>query len=247
MTEGWELIWEDTFERDGRPDEKKWTLETGTHWFNGEKQAYTDRPANACVRDGLLHLTARKERVEDREFTSARIMTWPHAAWQYGRFEVRACIPKAAGSWPAIWLLPASYQRGVRWPLCGEIDVMEHSMLRPDEIVFSLHSEKLNHTRPGDAQRSTWIKCPGTAGSFRVYGLEWTKEYVDYYLDGERLCRYTRPDDADEQDWPFDQPFYLIMNVAVGGFMGGPIDEQALPCDMLVDYVRVYRRTESPK
>ena len=245
MKEGYRLVWEDSFSRDGAPDDSKWTFETGARWHNGELQAYTDRQTNACVRDGMLRLTARKERFLGRDYTSARIMTWPHAAWQYGFFEVRARIPRAAGSWPAVWLLPASFRKGVRWPLCGEIDMMEHTMLKPDEIVFSLHSDEINHTRPKDCQRSTRILSPGAAGSFRVYGMEWTREYIEYCMDDEPVCRYDRPADAGRENWPFDQPFYLILNVAVGGFMGGPVDDGALPCDMTVDYVRVYQRPEA--
>ena len=158
MKEGYRLVWSDEFETDGRPDPGRWTLETGGKWFNRELQAYTDRPGNAFVRDGQLHIRALKEEDQGRHYTSARMMTYPHAAWQYGLFEVRAKIPCGAGSWPAIWLLPAAYQQGVRWPFCGEIDMMEHTMLHPDVLVYSLHSQKINHTRPKEQQRSTSLR-----------------------------------------------------------------------------------------
>ena len=244
MKEGYRLVWADEFERDGRPDAGKWTFETGAHWHNGEAQAYTDAPANAFVRDGRLHIRALREAYEDRSYTSARLMTYPHAAWQYGYFEVRAKIPGAVGSWPAIWLMPVSFRHGARWPGCGEIDLMEHTMLEKDVLVYSLHSERINHTRPRDQQRSSRVCCPGAAERFCVYALEWTRDEMRYLLDGEEVCRYARGPADGPDVWPFDQPFYLILNVAVGGFMGGPVRDGDFPCEMAVDYVRVYQKTE---
>ncbi|MCR4886878.1 MAG: glycoside hydrolase family 16 protein [Clostridiales bacterium] len=242
MKEDYRLVWADEFAAEGRPDADKWSFEVGAHWHNREIQAYTDRPENAFVRDGRLHIRALKAPYEDREFTSARMVTYPHAAWQYGYFEVRAKIPDAAGSWPAIWLMPVSSRQGVRWPLCGEIDMMEHTMLNPDTLVYSLHSEALNHMRPPDRQRSVSVYCPGATRDFHVFGLEWTRDAVSYLLDGNEVCRYPRNGAGDPETWPFDQPFFLILNVAVGGFMGGPVREADFPCEMAVDYVRVYQK-----
>ena len=242
MIEGYELVWHDEFDRDGGPDAEKWGFDVGPHWHNGEAQAYTDRLCNAYVQGGMLHICARKEAYAGREYTSARMVTYPRAAWQYGYFEIRAKIPSGVGSWPALWFLPVSFRQGVRWPQCGEIDMMEHTMAKPDILVYSLHSEKINHTRPKDRQRSTSVLSEGASREFRVYGMKWTRDAVEYFLDGVPVCRYDRNGTEDRGDWPFDQPFYLIVNVAVGGFMGGPIRDEDFPCEMIVDYVRVYQK-----
>ena len=142
MKDGYRLVWADEFISDGKPDESKWTFEVGGKWHNQELQAYTDHLKNACVSEGQLHIRAVKEPCDGRDYTSARMITYPHAAWQYGYFEVRAKIPCGIGSWPAIWLMPVASKQGVRWPLCGEIDMMEHTMVHPDELVYSLHSDK---------------------------------------------------------------------------------------------------------
>ena len=241
VPEGYTLVWGDEFERDGAPDPEKWAFEVGPRWHNGEAQAYTDRLSNAYVRDGQLHIRAQKESWQGREYTSARMVSYPHA-WQYGYFEIRAKIPDAVGSWPALWFLPLSFRQGLRWPLCGEIDMMEHTMTEPDVLVYSLHSEKINHMRPRDQQRSTRVYSKGASRSFRTYGLEWTRDAVEYFLDGVSVCRYDRDGAEDPETWPFHQPFFLIMNVAVGGFMGGPVRDGDLPCEMVVDYVRVYQK-----
>ena len=242
MKQGYALVWADEFDREGRPDPDKWAFEVGPKWANREEQAYTDRPDNAFVQDHQLHIRALRESRMGRNYTSARMTTYPHAAWQYGYFEIRAKIPCGVGSWPALWFMPVSSKQGVRWPLCGEIDMMEHTMLEPDTLVYSLHSEKINHTRPLERQRSTRVLSPGASKAFRVYGMEWTRDSIAYFLDGEPVCRYDRGGTEDVEIWPFDQPFFLIMNIAVGGFMGGPIREADFPYEMIVDYVRVYQK-----
>ncbi len=234
------LIWHDEFDKEGRPDPALWAFETGPHWANRELQAYTDRPVNAYVREDCLHIRALREDCLGRAYTSARMISYPHA-WQYGFFEIRARVPDAAGSWPALWLMPSSFKAGERWPVCGEIDMMEHTMTEPDVMWYSLHSGKINHTNPQGPYRCVKILSPGASKGFRVYGLEWTRDYIAYTLDGAPVCRYDRGGAEDYGLWPFDKPFYLIMNVAVGGFMGGPVRDADLPCEMLVDYVRVYQ------
>ena len=245
MKEGYTLVWADEFENDGRPDAKKWSFETGGKWHNQEAQAYTDRPDNAFVRNHQLHIRSLKETWEGCGYTSARMITYPHAAWQYGYFEVRAKIPCGRGSWPAVWLLPTASRQGVKWPLCGEIDLLEHTMKKPDVLVYSLHSEKNNHRRPPRQQRTASVFSPGASREFRVYGMEWTQEAVTWFLDGKAVCRYDRKGAQDVETWPFDQPFFLILNIAVGGFMGGPVHDEDFPCEMIVDYVRVYQKPDT--
>lgn len=240
------LVWHDEFDYEGRPDPEKWNYDVGNRkWANNELQAYTARAANVEVRDGRLLMRALKERDGEREYTSVRMTTWERQSWQYGYFEIRAKLPSGRGSWPAFWFLADDIRRGVRWPLCGEIDMMEHTLLEKNRLVYSLHSQKHNHTRHDTKQYSTGYVCPGVCEEFHVYGMEWTPEYVEYFLDGVSVCKYRKtddPEDMSETAWPYDKPYYMILNIAVGGFMGGPVAEEDLPFVMEVDYVRVYQK-----
>lgn len=242
MLEGYQLVWADEFTEDGALNPEKWGFDIGPKWHNNELQAYTDRAENAFVKDGMLHIRALKETFCGRNYTSARIHTYGKASWKYGYFEIRGKIPNGVGSWPAFWFMPDASRNGVRWPLCGEIDMMEHTMAEPDVLVYSLHSEKINHMNLCGPYRSTSVYSERASQQFRTYGMEWTPEYIAYLLDGEVVCRYDRNNSTDIGIWPYDQPFYLILNIAVGGFMGGPVREADLPYEMLVDYVRVYQK-----
>lgn len=240
------LVWSDEFDYEGQPDPAKWNYDVGNHqWANRELQAYTDREANVTVKDGKLVMRSLLEQDGDKKYTSVRMTTYERQSWQYGYFEIRAKLPSGRGSWPALWFLPNDIRHGVRWPLCGEIDMMEHTVMHKDDLVYSLHSQKHNHTRNDTVQYSTTIHHPGVCAEFHVYGMEWTPDYVEYFLDGESVCKYRRTDDQEdqaEQAWPYDKPYYLIMNIAVGGFMGGPVTDEDLPFVMEIDYVRVYQK-----
>ena len=243
----YKLVWSEEFDYEGKPDPTKWGYDVGNKWHNNELQAYTDRESNAYVRDGKLTITALREQEGGRDYTSARMTTYGKASWQYGYFEIRAKLPSGVGSWPALWFLPNDIREGVHWPLCGEIDMMEHTLLNKDVVVYSLHSQKHNHTRRDTVQYSTSVSVPGVTEEFHVYGTEWTKDYVEYFMDGKSVCIYRRTDDADDQtetSWPFDKPYFLIMNIAVGGFMGGPVVDADLPYTMEIDYIRVYQKEE---
>lgn len=247
IKEGYSLVWNDEFEKDGPPDPEKWSFDVGNHqWYNGELQAYTNRKDNVYVKDGHLYIIARKQKDGEREYTSARVTTSGKKSWKYGYFEIKAKLPKGKGSWPAIWMLPDSQKQGRRWPECGEIDIMEHAGCNEDRIVFSLHSAKHNHTRNDTVQYSTTREVEGVCSSFHTYGMEWTPDFIKYYVDDILLCQYNKTDDKEdmtEAAWPYDQPFYLILNIAVGGSMGGEVDEKSLPYVMEVDYVRVYQKS----
>lgn len=246
---GYELVWSDEFAYNGAPDPAKWNYDLGNHqWANRELQAYTDRPGNVIVRDGRLIIQALKEQDGERQYTSTRLTTFGRQSWQYGYFEIRAKLPKGKGSWPALWFLPDDIRQGVRWPLCGEIDMLEHTDMHPGDLVYSLHSQKHNHTLKEGVQYSTTVHRDGICEDFHVFGLEWTSEYVEYFLDGECVCRYAKADDEEDQTetaWPYDKPYYLILNIAVGGMMGGPVKDEDLPFVMEVDYVRVYQKKEN--
>lgn len=241
------LVWADEFAYEGKPDPARWNYDTGEKWFNNESQAYTDHVQNAFVQDGKLIIRARKEKYGIADYTSARLTTWERQSWQYGYFEIRAKLPDGAGAWPAFWFMPDSHRKGTRWPLCGEIDMMEHTHVHRGDLVYSLHSLNHNHTRNDVKQYSTSVYREGLFQAFHVYGLEWTPEYVEYFFDGESVCKYGKTDDREDQSeksWPYDQPFYMILNIAVGGFMGGSIREEDLPYTMEIDYVRVYQKQE---
>lgn len=243
----YELVWEDDFTYEGAPDGTKWNYDLGNHqWANQELQAYTDRPGNVSVQGGKLVIRALKEQDGERQYTSTRLTTFGRQSWQYGYFEIRAKLPAGGGSWPALWFLPDDIHQGVRWPLCGEIDMLEHSGQHPGDVFYSLHSQKHNHTLRDGVQYTTTIHREDICEDFHIYGMEWTPEQVEYFLDGESVCLYRKADDAEDQTekaWPYDKPYYLILNIAVGG-LGGPVAEEALPFVMEVDYVRVYQKKQ---
>ncbi|MDE7327278.1 MAG: glycoside hydrolase family 16 protein [Lachnospiraceae bacterium] len=245
VKDGYTLVWEENFDYEGSVCAQDWSCEVGERWANNEQQAYTDSLENVCVRDGKLFITARKETYGIRDYTSGRITTAGKHSFLYGYFEIRAKLPKGHGSWPAIWMMPDSSKQGNPWPHCGEIDIMEHIGRREDSIWFSLHSERHNHTRKDTKQYTTIREYENVCSEFHTYGMEWMDGAIEFFVDGKSACIYRRTDD--EQDWtetawPFDQPFYLIINIAVGGGLGGEIHEEELPYEMVVDYVRVYQK-----
>jgi beta-glucanase (GH16 family) len=142
-------------------------------------------------------------------------------------------------------MLADSIKNGVRWPNCGEIDIIEHSGKAEDQLFFSLHSEKHNHTRKDTKKYTVFQDYPGVTEEFHDYSMEWTPEYMEFYVDGKSACRFNKSDDEEDQTsaaWPFDQPFYLILNIAVGGSLGGEVIEAELPFIMEVEHVRVYQK-----
>lgn len=253
----WRLVWSDEFERDGLPDPARWTYEEG-FVRNRELQYYTrDRRENARVERGVLIIEARRERYrnalfeaastdwrrsrEFAEYTSASLTTEGRAAWRYGRIEVRAKLPTGRGLWPAIWMLGVN-RREAGWPRCGEIDIMENVGYDPEVIHANIHTEAYNHVRGTNKGASIRIERPWA--DFHVYALEWTPDRLDFFVDDRRYFSYGN-DGSGPAAWPFDQPFYLILNVAVGGSWGGRhgVDESVLPQRMEVDYVRVYAQS----
>ncbi len=258
--DNYKLVWEDDFNYEGRPDPSKWGFEVGNHqWPNRELQAYTDREQNVYVKDGNLVIRAVKEQDGEREYTSAKITTEGKASWKYGYFEFRAILPKGLGSWPAFWMMPdfdkiteevrqelSISDREMHWPGCGEIDIMEHIGRRQNHVFFSLHCLNHNHADKNTINYSKIIEFNEELSTdYHVYGMEWTEDYIEYYVDGVSCCRYNKADDKISQghdSWPFCKHFFLIMNIAVGGGLGGPVSDTDLPFEMVVDYVRVYQK-----
>ncbi|ERJ11606.1 glycoside hydrolase family 16 protein [Haloplasma contractile] len=248
MEGSYSLVWEDQFDYEGKPDPNKWHLETGGHGFgNAEKQYYTDCIENAYVKEGKLTIVAKKEDYKNNNYTSAKLSTNGIDSWQYGRFEIKAKLPKGQGTWPAIWMLSDAFKGGRRWPLCGEIDIMEHVGRDQDKIHFSLHSEKYNHNKK--TQLTDFHHIEGVSETFKIYTVEWTPEYIRFLVDNTPYKTFYKAEnncnnDTDEVCWPFDQPFYLILNIALGGFLGGRIDDAIFPQKLEVDYVRIYQKND---
>jgi len=234
------LVWSDEFEDSGLPDHAKWGYDVGDHgWGNNELQYYSrSELKNARVEDGRLIIEALADPTRPKGYTSARMVTKGKAFWQYGYIEVRAKLPKGVGTWPAIWMLPEESRFG-GWPKDGEIDVMEHVGYDPGNVHGTVHTEAFNHTI--GTQKGAQKMVPDFASEFHTYAIDWTSEKIDFFIDGQKYFTFEKTDE-DYKAWPFDQPFHLILNIAVGGNWGGAkgVDANIWPQRMEVDYVRVY-------
>ena len=241
-----ELVWFDEFEYKGLPDPMKWKYDTEGNdhgWGNNEAQYYTKaNKENAFVKDGKLHITAHKKKFNDKEYTSARLIS--NADWQYGRIEVNAKLPDARGTWSAIWTMPGGWTfSDGNWPDVGEIDIMEHVGHNLGVIHASAHSKDYQWQK--NTQKTGTIFIPDVNTEFHSYILDWTPDYMKVYVDDSLYFTYEN-EGLGESKWPYDKPFYLILNVAVGGAWGSieGIDDSAFPQTMEVEYVRVYQRNE---
>lgn len=233
-------VWSDEFDYTGFPDTTKWNYDTGGHgWGNNELQFYTtSRKENARVENGLLIIEARKEKWQDKNYTSARLVTKGKGDWQYGKIEVRAKLPRGRGSWPAIWMLGST--QPFNWPDDGEIDIMEHVGYDPGRVHASVHTKKFNHIL--STQHTAQVMVPGFSEQFHVYGVQWNRDSVHISMDNHVYFSFGNNKTGYEA-WPFDNKFHLLLNIAVGGNWGGQkgVDDSIWPQRMEVDYVRVYR------
>lgn len=232
-------VWEDNFSTGSTPDPSKWTFETGgSGWGNNELQFYTGG-ANSTISGGIMTITAKRENVSGREYTSSRMITKGKGDWLYGRFEVRAKLPKGRGTWPAIWMLSSENTYG-NWPASGEIDIMEHVGYDPGKVHSSVHTSAYNHTR-GTQKTASKIVADAT-DDFHVYRTDWTPYAIRSYIDGVQYFEFTNGNTG-FTTWPFDKKFHIILNIAVGGNWGGVqgVDNSIFPATMQVDYVKVYK------
>ncbi|NUQ03378.1 MAG: glycoside hydrolase family 16 protein [Anaerolineae bacterium] len=237
VPEGWSLVWHDEFDGDAI-DESSWTYDLGAGgWGNGEAQHYTNRPENARIEDGMLVIEARQERYMGSYYTSARLKTEGLREFQYGRIEARVRVPAGRGLWPAFWMLGSNI-REVGWPDCGEIDIMEYIGREPDLILGTIHGPGYS----GALGLSKWNRQEyDIADDFHTYAIEWDENQITWFYDGDEYSTYTRAD-VGERDWPFDQPFFIILNLALGGQFPGPIGlDVVFPTQYVVDYVRVFQ------
>ncbi len=237
----WKLVWNDEFDKDGRPDPAKWDQEEG-FIRNNEKQFYTKgRPGNARVEKGNLVIESRKEQFEKGEYTSASLLTRGKAEWVFGRVEVRAKIPTGRGTWPAIWMLGADRKLG--WPACGEIDIMENVGYDPDVICANIHTKSYNHVKKTGKGDKVAAKAP--YNDFHIYAIDWYPDHIDFFFDDQKYFTF-KNEGTGSDVWPYDKPHYLILNTAIGGAWGGQkgIDDAIFPQKFLIDYVRIYQKAD---
>jgi beta-glucanase (GH16 family) len=240
------LVWSDEFEYTGSPDSTKWSYDLGDgcpnvcNWGNQELQYYTNELKNVRVDSGRLIIEARLDSAGGLRYTSTRIVSRKKGDWLYGRIEVKAKLPRGRGTWPAIWMLPTEWKYG-GWPKSGEIDIMEHVGHNPGWIHANIHTEAYNHVKK--THREGKINVPDVQEAFHVYSIEWSDDKVDFFVD-DKLYHTLKHESTDTYaEWPVDQKFHLIMNIAVGGGWGRQkgIDDKIWPQRMEVDWVRVYQ------
>ena len=233
-----ELVWQDEFDVDGSPSVDNWNYDIGTGsngWGNFEEQYYTDRTDNVVVEDGVLKIIAKKEDYEGKGYTSARLKTQDKYFFTYGRVDVRAKLAGGGGTWPAIWMLGSNFT-SVGWPKCGEIDIMEYVGNKPGVVQSALHTQASSGNTIN--VKSTDIENETT--EFHLYSIIWTEDQIKFLVDDEVFYTY-RPEVQDERNWPFNASQFLILNVAMGGNLGGVIDPNFDESVMEIDYVRVYQ------
>lgn len=233
-----ELVWSDEF-TGGALDQTKWGYELGgSGWGNNELEYYTNSTENAYVTGGNLVIEAKKQAQGGRDYTSARLLTKGKQSFNFGRLDVRAKLPKGQGVWPAIWMLGADIDQN-NWPKCGEIDIMELRGQDPTKMLSTMHfgSSSTDHRYKG-----TETKLPTSASfadDFHVFSVVRSKDQMRFFLDGTQYYTFTA---SDASPYPFNNPFFMILNVAVGGdFLGNPDASTVFPQQMTVDYVRYYQ------
>jgi beta-glucanase (GH16 family) len=250
----WKLVWSDEFNgpNGSAVDGSKWVVENGGKgWGNQEREYYTDRNENSFLRDGNLVIRALAEKYKGpdgvtRYYTSARVKTQGKFSQRYGRFEARIKVPAGQGVWPAFWMLGDDIDK-VGWPACGEIDIMENIGKEPGIIHGSIHGPGYTGTVGIEAPYSLPAK-ERFADDFHAFAVEWDPDSISFYVDQDLYVKRTRADLRPGWKWVFDKPFFLILNLAVGGdWPGNPDASTEFPAEMLVDYVRVYQRNEPPK
>jgi len=247
----WRLVWSDEFNgSDGSVfDTGKWTAQVGGGgWGNNELEYYTARPDNAYQSGGSLVIKAIKEKFtgsdqRSRDYTSARLVTKNKFSATYGRFEARIKLPYGQGIWPAFWLLGSDID-AVHWPTCGEIDIMENIGKEPSIIHGTMHGPGYSGGG-GLSSAYSLAKNRRFADSFHVFAVEWEPNVVRFYCDGTLYKTRTPADLPAGKTWVFNKPFFILLNLAVGGnWPGNPDETTVFPQKMLVDYVRVYQRVK---
>lgn len=247
----YQLVWSEEF--DGNTlNTNNWTIEVnGSGGGNNEQQYYTNRPENIRLNNGCLEIEARKETYENKQYTSGRINSRDKKVFKYGKIEARMSLPSGGGTWPAFWTLGNDWAI-VGWASCGEIDIMEHIGNNPTMVSFALHTKEKNGSKGNNWSSRTYMD--GIEGTFHTYGIEWQEEAysgrdkISFTIDGvEYASAMENVSTMDDNFyWPFNKEHFLILNLAMGGNMGGTIDDAIFQNSVImkVDWVRVYQRTE---
>lgn len=236
QTKNKKLVWQENF--DGVAlNQKNWNFEIGDGcpnlcgWGNNESQIYTNK--NHVLKNGKLMITVQKK---DNLYTSSKITTKSKKEFLYGYIETRAKLPVGQGLWPAFWMLGVNITE-IGWPKCGEIDILEYVGREPQTIYTTLHTQDSH----GNSVNTKKTIISDIENGFHTYGIDWTKNKIDFFVD-KKLVYHFEPANKNQDTWPFDKPFYVILNVAIGGNFGGlTIDDGVLPQQFTVDYVKVYQ------
>jgi len=239
--EGYSLVWQDEFDKGSELNADDWTHEVKpSGWVNSELQNYVNHttPSGAKVteiKDGRLQIHCVKE---EGKIYSGRVYAKVKEGWTYGYIEASIKLPKGKGTWPAFWMMPVNFKS---WPADGEIDIMEEVGGHPNYVSSSLHANA--HVHSNNTQVTHEMLCEGAEDDFHTYAILWTHDNITTYVDGKLQLSYDNRG-LGRDDWPYDDPFYVILNLAWGGTWGGTygIDESALPCTMEIDYVRVFQK-----
>lgn len=239
----YKLVWSDEFDDPSNRllNTANWSYETGGDgWGNNELQYYLNtgflgKDTVALVKNGFLNINAYKVKLEGNNYISARVNTTK--SWLYGKFEARIKLPAGKGLWPAFWMMPKDFQA---WPLDGEIDIMEHVSKEPTNVYTSIHTQAYNHK--DKTEKTAVYQVADAESEFHIYSLEWTDKKIVGRVDGISFFVFENDGKGDKNTWPFNKPFYLKLNMAVGGDWGGEIDDSKLPATYEIDWVRVYQK-----
>lgn len=227
-----QLVWSDEFDTNGAPSPSNWGYDMGAGgWGNSELQTYTDNLENAVVDDGVLKIIAKDD--GSGGYTSARLKTQGFRSFTYGRIEVRAKLPSSQGTWPAIWMLGSNFT-SVGWPNCGEMDIMEQTGWDKNTVLGTFHWQ--DNASDSYAGYGLEIEAPTSTSEYHLYSLEWTPEVIYVLYDDEPYVTL-----ANNDSLPFNADFFIILNIAMGGNLGGDVDPSFTQDTMEVDYVRVYQ------
>lgn len=247
VPEGYALVWNDEFDSGSTLNTRWWTHQKAEPgWVNNELQTYVDGAYDGtrvtAINDGHLTITAFKA---NGRVYSGRVYAMENQGWTYGIFEAAIRLPKGRGTWPAFWMMPANNDFGANpWPRCGEIDIMEEVGYNPNYTSSSIHCDAYNHVK--GTQKTAERFTSGAQDDYHIYRLEWTPDYIRTYVDDRMLLSFDNDGKGNASTWPFNKPFYIILNLAWGGDWGGAqgVDESALPATMDVEYVRVFQKIQ---
>lgn len=239
--QGQKLIWQDEFDgvAGSPPDASKWTYDLGGGgWGNNELETYTNSPDNVQL-DGHGHLIIRATRRDDGKYYSARLKTLGHFSFTYGRAEARMKLPRGQGMWPAFWML-GDHTKGNGWPAAGEIDIMENIGREPDIVHGTVHGPGYSGAK-GITSSFTFPENSSPSDDYHVYAMQWTPDKIEFLVDGNVYQAVTPSSLPPGTQWVYNHPFYLLMNLAVGGsWPGNPDATTQFPQELSIDWVRVY-------